>query len=123
LVKEGAVMIRRLLLVLSLLFVFAGLAFAQGGPLDPAAPVDWNQVGATAIVALTPIAVFLLLLGARAIFPKMPKWSLPLLALVLGVVGNVVTQAAASPKNVIFGALLGLAATGVNELQKYARGA
>jgi len=113
-------MVRRILFLLLVLFS-ASLALAQA-ETPPISAIDWNAVGAQAIMGLAPVVVFLLVQGVKGLSTKLPKWAPPVIALALGAVANVVAQMAASPKNAIMGAIFGLAATGIYEIQKNLRG-
>lgn len=113
-------MLKRILFALIVLFS-ASLVIAQVEN-PPVAGIDWFAVGSQAIMGLTPVVVFLLVQGVKAVSKKLPNWAPPIIALALGAVANVVAQMAASPKNAILGAIFGLAATGIYEIQKNLRG-
>jgi len=69
------------------------------------------------ITALTPVLVPLLIVLAKLAIAKLPKWSLPILAMVLGVLLDVlnglVTGTTLGP---MWGAILGFAGVGVREI-------
>jgi hypothetical protein len=110
-------MIRRLLLVFAV-FAFAVPLLAQTTPPE-AAGFDWMAVAASAITAAIPVLTMLLVGVVRKFLPKLPSWSIPLISLLIGIALNVIQQASMSPKNALVGAVLGLAATGLYEVQKH----
>ena len=92
------------------------LLLAQDAPPAP----DAAQLGADAINALIPVAVPLLIWGMKTLVPKLPKQSLPMIALGLGVAADwVIAFAAGGDFTPIVGALLGLAGVGLREATKH----
>lgn len=85
-----------------------GLAPAQASGLTPAAVIQW----------LTPAVVPLLLAGVKQVMPKLPTWTIPLLAPVLGILLDVVNSMATSHQsNFLAAAALGLAGVGIREVK------
>lgn len=73
---------------------------------------------ATQIVnAVTPVLVPLIIAGFKKLLPEIPSVLLPLIAVLLGIVGGVITQYATGlTGNIWLSALLGIAGVGVREL-------
>lgn len=106
-------------LLAGLFLILCSLARAAdttAAPLEPAAMPD--TAAGKLVAFLTPILVPLALAGVKQIAPKLPSWSLPLLAPVLGfligVINNVVV---AHSTNLWLAAGLGLLGVAVREVK------
>jgi hypothetical protein len=72
----------------------------------------------TIVAFLTPILVPLLISGVKKLIPKLPVWSLPVMAPFLGAAFDVIMHfATGSGMNVWAAAGLGLAGVGVREIK------
>lgn len=66
----------------------------------------------------TPIIVPLILAGVKQLLPKLPSWTIPILAPLLGVAVDVVNAAATSHQtNLWVAAALGLSGVGLREIK------
>lgn len=66
----------------------------------------------------TPIIVPVILAGVKALLPKLPSWTIPLLAPLLGMLVDVVNSlATAHASNLWLAAGLGLAGVGAREIK------
>lgn len=72
----------------------------------------------TIINVLTPVFATLVTAGIKQILPKLPKWLLPIICTLAGLVGNVVANYLDSnPKNIPLAVSLGLAGIGLREIK------
>lgn len=66
----------------------------------------------------TPVIVPLILAGVKSVLPKLPSWTIPILAPVLGIAVDIVNSAATShASNLWAAAALGLAGVGIREVK------
>jgi MFS superfamily sulfate permease-like transporter len=80
--------------------------------------MDFNSLGAQAILALVPVLTALLVFGLRKLLPKLPKVSIPIIAMALGFVLSWMNNYIEATPTVtpLVGALLGAAATWLREI-------
>ena len=89
--------------------MFAFFFEATGRVAELLGSLDWSPV----IAVATPAVVA----GVRRLLPRLPKWTLPILAAVAGVAGQLVAAIATGAEiSPISGALLGLAGVGLREV-------
>jgi hypothetical protein len=70
------------------------------------------------ITFLTPILVPLLLAGVKALMPKLPSWTIPMLAPLMGILIDILNaQVTAHQSNIWVAAGLGLAGVGLREVK------
>lgn len=79
--------------------------------------MDTNELLLQLITALTPVIGYALTVYVRLLVPKLPGWSIPILAMGLGVVVNVITAQAGGPNiSPILAAVYGSLAIFVNRI-------
>jgi hypothetical protein len=79
--------------------------------------MDWAALGAQAILGLVPVITMVIVYYARKAVPKLPRFSIPIIAMALGFVLTMV-QGMLGGENVapLVGVLLGASATWLREL-------
>lgn len=79
--------------------------------------MDWNNVGAQAILALVPIVTMVVVYGVRRAVPKLPRFSIPILAMALGFILTYVQNELGGPAvTPLTAAILGASATWLREI-------
>jgi MFS superfamily sulfate permease-like transporter len=80
--------------------------------------MDWQSLGAQAILALIPVVTALIVFGLRKVLPKIPRYLIPLLAMLVGFGLSWLNNYIAATPDVtpLVAALLGAAATWVREI-------
>lgn len=101
------------------LLSLGGVALAWGA--DATAPATAPATSTLAITnwvqLLIPIVVPILLAALKFAFSALPSWLIPILAPVLGGLGDAaIAFASGTPSNLVLGAALGSAGVGVREL-------
>lgn len=111
-------------LTFALLFGIAAVLYAQG-TTDPGPVVDagwsWTAFGVKGILAITPLVVYGLLEVLKRGLPKIHGWTIPVIGIVLGSLGGIVSQAQANASNMLIGAALAGLSTVIYEVQKRLR--
>jgi hypothetical protein len=106
----------KLLLFSFVLVLAGGYVFAQA--TTPAAP-DWKPLIAQLVTAATPFIVFYAIKGLKRILPKVPSWTLPLAAMLIGYVVTYIASVTVAPAAAWYlGPLLGAASVVLNEVIK-----
>lgn len=79
--------------------------------------MDWQNLGAQAILALVPVVTMVIVYGIRKLVPKLPRFIVPIIAMALGAVLAVVQSQLGGPDvSVLVAALLGACATWLREI-------
>lgn len=79
--------------------------------------MDWTQVGADAIKALVPIATVVLVYLSRRVLSKLPRFTLPILALAFGFLADfVLMQSTGGTFHPMVAVLLGAAGVWLREI-------
>lgn len=79
--------------------------------------MDWNDVAAKAILALVPVVTMIVTWGVRAVAPKLPRVTIPFVAMALGAAISYLLQLAGGPGVApLVAVLLGAAATWLREV-------
>lgn len=93
--------------------MFVAVAFAQDAA--PATGFTPDNI----VAWLTPVLVPLVLAGIKQLMPKLPSWTIPLLAPILGVgIDFLHSLATAHSTNLLVAAALGLAGVGLREAKE-----
>lgn len=108
----------RLLIAAVIGTLFCTIALAQTAAATTA-PAAAGALSADAIVQwLTPLLVPLIIALFKKVAPSIPSWALPVIAPVLGMLGNVITSYATGHSlNLVAAAALGLAGVGIREIK------
>ena len=79
--------------------------------------MDWPALGAQAILALVPVVTMLIIWVARKFVPKLPRFTIPIIAMALGFLLTMVQGMLGGPAVApLVAALLGACATWLREL-------
>lgn len=91
--------------------LLAGAAYAQDAALD------MEQLAAQAITALIPVVGAVLVYLVRQVLPKLPRVSIPIIAMVLGIaLDYLIAYASGGTFNPVVGAVLGAASVWLREV-------
>jgi uncharacterized membrane protein len=80
--------------------------------------MDWSSLGAQAILALVPVLTAVIVFGLRKVLPKIPRYLIPLIAMLIGFGLSWLNNYIAATPTVtpLVAALLGAAATWLREI-------
>ena len=107
-----------LMLVLFAVHGFAQVTNAAGtnAPSGPSPVVSIQSPGVTMLIGIIPLLVPILVALAKMGIPKLPSWTLPIIATCLGALINYIASLMGASVGPIMGALLGAAGVGVREI-------